>query len=390
MEEEKREANTNPTNSSSTTTMAFSDEIPSTTTTTTNTSLFPFQPSISTIFDTLPSSSCDQKVSSFGFMDLLGSHDYNTNNNTFLLSDWVLPTTTTVIQPLPSPASSNVLDSSEVLNTPTSPNSTSISSSSNEATFNNNTIEQQQQQQHRTKVSKNEHDADADAEVEEDGNGVKENDQNQDKTKKQLKAKKKNQKKEREPRFAFMTKSEVDNLDDGYRWRKYGQKAVKNSPYPRSYYRCTTAACGVKKRVERSSDDSSIVVTTYEGQHIHPSPATSRPSLSFVNEPTSFGAGAFGGGSSGSHSHSHFVLPHASSLSYNNTNPTTNSTTTPPSLGSSGSYVNTSSFGGFVHDQAIIQRGFGASHEALLRDNGLLQDIIQMKKEEKDLIKEQQ
>ncbi|CAK8531542.1 unnamed protein product [Lathyrus sativus] len=203
------------------------------------------------------------------------------------------------------------------------------------------------------------------------------------------KSKKKNQKKEREPRFAFMTKSEVDNLDDGYRWRKYGQKAVKNSPYPRSYYRCTTAACGVKKRVERSSDDSSIVVTTYEGQHTHPSPATSRPSLSFVNEPTSFGAGAFGGCSSGSHSHSHFVLPHASSLLYDNTNPTINSTTTPPSLGSSGGYVNTSSFGGFVHDQAIIQRGFGTSHEALLRDNGLLQDIIQMKNEEKDLIKEQ-
>ena len=48
-----------------------------------------------------------------------------------------------------------------------------------------------------------------------------------------LKPKKKNQKRQREPRFAFMTKSEVDHLDDGYRWRKYGQKAVKNSPFPR-------------------------------------------------------------------------------------------------------------------------------------------------------------
>ena len=41
------------------------------------------------------------------------------------------------------------------------------------------------------------------------------------------------QKRQREPRFAFMTKSEVDHLEDGYRWRKYGQKAVKNSPFPR-------------------------------------------------------------------------------------------------------------------------------------------------------------
>jgi len=35
------------------------------------------------------------------------------------------------------------------------------------------------------------------------------------------------------PRFAFQTRSANDILDDGYRWRKYGQKAVKNSAYPR-------------------------------------------------------------------------------------------------------------------------------------------------------------
>jgi len=45
--------------------------------------------------------------------------------------------------------------------------------------------------------------------------------------------KKKKEKREKEGRFAFMTKSEVDHLEDGYRWRKYGQKAVKNSPFPR-------------------------------------------------------------------------------------------------------------------------------------------------------------
>ncbi|XP_072994903.1 probable WRKY transcription factor 33 [Typha latifolia] len=72
------------------------------------------------------------------------------------------------------------------------------------------------------------------------------------------------------PRFAFQTRSANDILDDGYRWRKYGQKAVKNSIYPRSYYRCTHHTCSVKKQVQRLSKDTSIVVTTYEGVHNHP------------------------------------------------------------------------------------------------------------------------
>ncbi|KAL2524316.1 putative WRKY transcription factor 28 [Abeliophyllum distichum] len=98
----------------------------------------------------------------------------------------------------------------------------------------------------------------------------------EDSSKKETKTKKKGEKKQKQPRFAFMTKSEVDHLEDGYRWRKYGQKAVKNSPYPRSYYRCTTQKCPVKKRVERSFQDPSIVITTYEGQHNHHVPATLR------------------------------------------------------------------------------------------------------------------
>lgn len=45
--------------------------------------------------------------------------------------------------------------------------------------------------------------------------------------------KKKVEKKIRKPRHAFQTRSQVDILDDGYRWRKYGQKAVKNNKFPR-------------------------------------------------------------------------------------------------------------------------------------------------------------
>uniref|UniRef100_A0ACD5V2Z6 Uncharacterized protein n=1 Tax=Avena sativa TaxID=4498 RepID=A0ACD5V2Z6_AVESA len=83
------------------------------------------------------------------------------------------------------------------------------------------------------------------------------------------KGKMKVRRKMREPRFCFQTRSEVDVLDDGYKWRKYGQKVVKNSLHPRSYYRCTHSNCRVKKRVERLSEDCRMVITTYEGRHTH-------------------------------------------------------------------------------------------------------------------------
>ncbi|KAM0843592.1 hypothetical protein ACQ4PT_057618 [Festuca glaucescens] len=78
----------------------------------------------------------------------------------------------------------------------------------------------------------------------------------------------------RTERIAFRTKTEVEILDDGYKWRKYGKKSVKNSPNPRNYYRCSTEGCNVKKRVERDKDDPAYVVTTYEGTHTHVSPST--------------------------------------------------------------------------------------------------------------------
>ncbi|KAI3452878.1 hypothetical protein Pfo_009541 [Paulownia fortunei] len=83
-----------------------------------------------------------------------------------------------------------------------------------------------------------------------------------------------------EPRIIVQTTSEVDLLDDGYRWRKYGQKVVKGNPYPRSYYKCTSAGCNVRKHVERAASDPKAVITTYEGKHNHDVPAAKTSSHS--------------------------------------------------------------------------------------------------------------
>uniref|UniRef100_A0A7N0V988 WRKY domain-containing protein n=1 Tax=Kalanchoe fedtschenkoi TaxID=63787 RepID=A0A7N0V988_KALFE len=76
-----------------------------------------------------------------------------------------------------------------------------------------------------------------------------------------------------EPRVVVQTTSDIDILDDGYRWRKYGQKVVKGNPNPRSYYKCTSQGCTVRKHVERASHDLRAVITTYEGKHNHDVPA---------------------------------------------------------------------------------------------------------------------
>ncbi|KAJ4712003.1 putative WRKY family transcription factor [Melia azedarach] len=60
---------------------------------------------------------------------------------------------------------------------------------------------------------------------------------------------------------------------DMWAWRKYGQKPIKGSPYPRSYYRCSSSkGCLARKQVERSSTDPGQFIITYSAEHNHTHP----------------------------------------------------------------------------------------------------------------------
>ncbi|XP_010686241.2 probable WRKY transcription factor 65 isoform X2 [Beta vulgaris subsp. vulgaris] len=62
---------------------------------------------------------------------------------------------------------------------------------------------------------------------------------------------------------------------DSWAWRKYGQKPIKGSPYPRGYYRCSSSkGCPARKQVERSRSDPNTLVVTYSYEHNHPWPIT--------------------------------------------------------------------------------------------------------------------
>ncbi|WVZ98953.1 hypothetical protein U9M48_044323 [Paspalum notatum var. saurae] len=89
-------------------------------------------------------------------------------------------------------------------------------------------------------------------------------------------------------------------MEDGFAWRKYGEKSIHRQSSPRLYFRCAYKddhRCGARKQVERVDDDPSLFRTTYFGDH---TPACPRD--------TARVAEADGGG--------HFVLRPASFCSF--------------------------------------------------------------------------
>lgn len=70
-----------------------------------------------------------------------------------------------------------------------------------------------------------------------------------------------------------------DLSSDKWAWRKYGQKPIKGSPYPRSYYRCSSSkGCLARKQVEQSCTENGTFIVTYTAEHNHSQP-TRRNSL---------------------------------------------------------------------------------------------------------------
>ncbi|KAL9676105.1 hypothetical protein QQ045_004318 [Rhodiola kirilowii] len=297
-----------------------------------------------------------------GFMEMLGMHqEFQIPMGGYMLDEMFQKE----VLLLPSRADDHhqVAAAGDGNKAPETPNSSSISSASN----NEGVVAESEQEKVEDGEDEDEDEDGDDEEEEQDHEGS-------GNCRKQLKAKKANLKKQKQPRFAFMTKSEVDHLEDGYRWRKYGQKAVKNSPFPRSYYRCTSTSCGVKKRVERSSTDPSIVVTTYEGQHTHPSPLTPRGLSSAIFADSAAFAATMPTLMQMNNLHSRYQHQHlpayfASPLNYNTCLYPTNNfiTTISPAI---------PNFTSFTPSATTSANLVSNPNRDFMRDHGLLQDLI--------------
>lgn len=91
-------------------------------------------------------------------------------------------------------------------------------------------------------------------------------------------------------RVPAISSKTADIPADEYSWRKYGQKPIKGSPFPRGYYRCSTVrGCPARKHVERATDDPGMLIVTYGGEHRHV-----QSTIPGIGAVSGVGAGSFG------------------------------------------------------------------------------------------------
>ncbi|KAF8652530.1 hypothetical protein HU200_062729 [Digitaria exilis] len=72
----------------------------------------------------------------------------------------------------------------------------------------------------------------------------------------------------------------IKDVEDGHAWRKYGQKEIQNSKYPKAYFRCThkyDQQCAAQRQVQRCDEDPDAFRVTYIGVHTCRDPAAVAP-----------------------------------------------------------------------------------------------------------------
>ncbi|KAJ0466033.1 putative transcription factor WRKY family [Helianthus annuus] len=77
-----------------------------------------------------------------------------------------------------------------------------------------------------------------------------------------------------------------ETIEDGYAWRKYGQKEILNSNFPRCYFRCThkqVHGCKALKQVQKLEDGSNMFHIIYFGHHTCPPPNNTSSQLACTN-----------------------------------------------------------------------------------------------------------
>jgi len=70
-------------------------------------------------------------------------------------------------------------------------------------------------------------------------------------------------------RVLVKASTDVNHFDDGYVWKKYGQKNIKGTTSMRFYYHCSEKGCPAKKQAQQMVQN---LVLQYTDSHNHLAP----------------------------------------------------------------------------------------------------------------------